>query len=84
MVAIQALVAACVGAATVPGIAIEGHRQPDVAATEIPGRSGTSRTVPDPEHERRRRRERGRGAPNEPGSAPNGGAGWVGPPEAAA
>lgn len=37
MVAIQALVAAGMGAATIPGLALDAHRHPDVVATEIPG-----------------------------------------------
>jgi hypothetical protein len=37
MVAIQALVAAGTGPATVPGLALDAHRHPDVVATEIPG-----------------------------------------------
>jgi molybdate transport repressor ModE-like protein len=37
MVAIQALVAAGMGVATVPGLALDAHRHPDVVATEIPG-----------------------------------------------
>jgi molybdate transport repressor ModE-like protein len=37
MVAIQALVAAGMGAATIPGLALDAHRHPDVVAAEIPG-----------------------------------------------
>ena len=37
MVAIQALVAAGMGAATIPGLALEAHRHPGVVATEIAG-----------------------------------------------
>jgi DNA-binding transcriptional LysR family regulator len=37
MVAIQALVAAGMGAATIPGLALEAHRNPGIVATEIPG-----------------------------------------------
>jgi molybdate transport repressor ModE-like protein len=37
MVAIQALVAAGLGAATIPGLALTAHRHPDIVATEIPG-----------------------------------------------
>jgi DNA-binding transcriptional LysR family regulator len=36
MVAIQALVAAGMGVATIPGLALEAHRHPDITATEIP------------------------------------------------
>lgn len=37
MVAIQALVAAGMGASTIPGLALDAHRHPDIVATEIPG-----------------------------------------------
>ena len=37
MVAIQALVAAGMGVATIPGLALRGHRNPDVNAYEVPG-----------------------------------------------
>jgi DNA-binding transcriptional LysR family regulator len=37
MVVIQSLVAAGLGAATIPGLALVAHRNPDVIATEIPG-----------------------------------------------
>jgi molybdate transport repressor ModE-like protein len=37
MVAIQALVAAGMGVATIPGLALEAHRHPALTATEIPG-----------------------------------------------
>ena len=37
MVAIQALVAAGMGVATIPGLALEAHRHPGITATEIPG-----------------------------------------------
>lgn len=37
MVAIQTLVAAGMGAATIPGLALDAHRHPHVVATEIPG-----------------------------------------------
>ncbi|WP_159576738.1 LysR family transcriptional regulator [Microbacterium sp. 8M] len=37
MVAIQALVAAGMGAATIPGLALAAHRHPDIVATELPG-----------------------------------------------
>lgn len=37
MVAIQALVAAGMGVATIPGLALRAHRHPDVNAFEIPG-----------------------------------------------
>ncbi|HET6672982.1 MAG TPA: LysR substrate-binding domain-containing protein, partial [Agromyces sp.] len=37
MVAIQALVAAGMGVATIPGLALRAHRHPDVTAFEIPG-----------------------------------------------
>lgn len=37
MVAIQALVAAGMGVATIPGLALRAHRHPDVKAFEIPG-----------------------------------------------
>ncbi len=37
MVGIQALVAAGMGVATIPGLALESHRNPDVNAFEIPG-----------------------------------------------
>jgi molybdate transport repressor ModE-like protein len=37
MVAIQALVAAGMGAATIPGLALDAHRHPDIVATELPG-----------------------------------------------
>jgi DNA-binding transcriptional LysR family regulator len=37
MVAIQALVAAGMGAATIPGLALEAHRHPGIVASEIPG-----------------------------------------------
>jgi molybdate transport repressor ModE-like protein len=36
-VTIQALVAAGMGAAIMPGIALQAHRRPDIVATEIPG-----------------------------------------------
>jgi DNA-binding transcriptional LysR family regulator len=36
MVAIQALVASGMGVATIPGLALEGHRNPDINAYEIP------------------------------------------------
>jgi molybdate transport repressor ModE-like protein len=36
MVAIQMLVAAGMGVATIPGLALQGHRNPDVKAYEIP------------------------------------------------
>ena len=36
MVAIQMLVAAGMGVATIPGLALRGHRNPDVNAYEIP------------------------------------------------
>lgn len=37
MVAIQALVAAGMGVATIPGLALQAHRHPGITATEIPG-----------------------------------------------
>lgn len=37
MVVVQALVAAGVGVALLPGLALQAHRRPDVCATEIPG-----------------------------------------------
>ena len=37
MVAIQALVAAGMGVATIPGLALQAHRHPDLKAYEIPG-----------------------------------------------
>jgi molybdate transport repressor ModE-like protein len=37
MVAIQALVAAGMGVATIPGLALEAHRHAGITATEIPG-----------------------------------------------
>jgi DNA-binding transcriptional LysR family regulator len=37
MVAIQALVAAGMGVATIPGLALRAHRHPDVQAFELPG-----------------------------------------------
>lgn len=37
MVAIQALVAAGMGVATIPGLALRGHRNPDIHAYEVPG-----------------------------------------------
>ncbi len=37
MVVVQALVAASAGVATLPGLALRAHRQPDVHATEIAG-----------------------------------------------
>ena len=37
MVAIQALVAAGMGVATLPGLALDAHRNPGLQATEIPG-----------------------------------------------
>jgi molybdate transport repressor ModE-like protein len=37
MVAIQALVAAGMGVATIPGLALQAHRNPDINAYEIPG-----------------------------------------------
>jgi molybdate transport repressor ModE-like protein len=37
MVAIQALVSAGMGVATIPGLALEAHRHPDLNAYEIPG-----------------------------------------------
>lgn len=37
MVAIQALVAAGMGVATIPGLALQAHRHPDLNAYEIPG-----------------------------------------------
>jgi DNA-binding transcriptional LysR family regulator len=37
MVAIQALVAAGMGVATIPGMALRSHRHPDINAFEIPG-----------------------------------------------
>ena len=37
MVAIQALVAAGMGVATIPGLALTAHRHPDIVATELPG-----------------------------------------------
>lgn len=38
-VVVQALVAAGIGVATLPGLALMAHRRPDVHATEIPGSS---------------------------------------------
>ncbi|KAA1400312.1 LysR family transcriptional regulator [Aeromicrobium ginsengisoli] len=37
MVGIQALVASGMGVATIPGLALRGHRNPDVNAHEVPG-----------------------------------------------
>ncbi len=37
MVAIQALVAAGMGVATIPGLALRAHRHPDLNAFEVPG-----------------------------------------------
>jgi DNA-binding transcriptional LysR family regulator len=37
MVAIQALVAAGMGVATIPGLALEAHRHPGITATPVPG-----------------------------------------------
>lgn len=37
LVVVQALVAAGIGVATLPGLALRAHRRPDVHATEIPG-----------------------------------------------
>ena len=54
MVAIQALVAAGMGVATLPGLALRAHRNPKVNANEIPGARGTS--TPRPTASRRTRR----------------------------
>ncbi|MGW3965819.1 LysR family transcriptional regulator [Amycolatopsis sp. NPDC005003] len=37
MVVVQSLVAAGLGVATLPGLALEAHRRPDIHATELPG-----------------------------------------------
>jgi len=50
MVGIQALVASGMGVATIPGLALRGHRNPDVNAYEVPGapRHGYAATYGEP------------------------------------